>query len=235
MNSLKNILIIFFVRGHFLFMIQRSSHNWQTRSGGFDALNTRFLTFTEDYPVLSSIFNIDDFDVIMCNNYKKIGQNSLVSSFLDDYILERYWNDPLRYLSVFKGAKYVLSPDFSLLVGMPRPMQEWNVYRNRLVGYVWQSEGIKVIPTISWSDKLSFDFCFKGVEKNSVVAISNTGCRNDEQKKYFDAGFNEMIKQLEPSKIIFQCNKKYKEYYKHESIIFVDSFWDNKRKQLKTK
>lgn len=215
--------------------IQRSSHNWATRSGVFDALNTRFLTFTEDYPVLSSIFDIDDFNVVMCNNYKKIDGNSLVSSFLDDYILERYWNDPVRYLSVFKGAKYVMSPDFSLLIGMPIPMQMWNVYRNRLVGYVWQSEGIKVIPTISWSDRCSFDFCFNGIEKNSVVAISNTGCRNDEQKKYFDAGFNEMKKIINPTKIIFQCNKKYKEQYKDEKIIFVDSFWDNKRKQLKIK
>jgi hypothetical protein len=223
------------VRRHLLIMIQRSSHNWQTRSGVFDALNTRFLTFTEDYPVLSSIFNIDDFEVTMCNNYKKIGQNSLVSSFLDDYILERYWNDPIRYLSVFKGAKYVLSPDFSLLIGMPIPMQQWNVYRNRLVGYVWQSEGIKVIPTVSWSDYKSFDFCFNGIDKGSVVAISNTGCRNDEQKKYFDDGFNELIKKIQPSKIIFQCNKKYRHFYNEENIIIIESFWDNKRKQLKTK
>lgn len=214
---------------------QRSSHNWATRSGVFDALNTRFLTFTEDYPVLSSIFNIDDFKVIMCNNYKKIDENSLVSSFLDDYILERYWNDPTRYLSIFKRAKYVMSPDFSLLLGMPKPMQMWNVYRNRLVGYLWQGEGIKVIPTISWSDRNSFEFCFNGIEKNSVVSISNTGCRNDEQKKYFDSGFDEMVKIIEPSKIIFQCNKKYKEQYKDKNIVFIDSFWDNKRKQLKIK
>jgi hypothetical protein len=132
-------------------------------------------------------------------------------------------------------AKYVLSPDFSLLIGMPKPMQEWNVYRNRLVGYVWQCEGIKVIPTISWSDKSSFQFCFNGIEKNSVVAISNTGCRNDEQKKYFDEGFGEMIKRIEPRKIIFQCNKKYRSFYNDENIIFIESFWDNKRKQLKTK
>ena len=114
-------------------------------------------------------------------------------------------------------------------------MQEWNVYRNRLVGYVWQCEGIKVIPTISWSDKSSFQFCFNGIEKNSVVAISNTGCRNDEQKKYFDEGFGEMIKRIEPRKIIFQCNKKYRSFYNDENIIFIESFWDNKRKQLKTK
>lgn len=213
----------------------RSSNNWQTRSGVFDALNLRYLTFNDNYPVLSSIFNIDDFEVTMCNDCKKICQNSLVSSFLDDYILERYWNNPVKYIRLFKNAKYVLSPDFSLLVGMPKPMQQWNVYRNRLVGYVWQSEGIKVIPTVSWSDEISFDFCFEGVEIGSVVAVSNIGCRNEGHKEYFDKGFEEMIKRINPSKIIFQCNKKYKDFYKNENIIFLESYWDRKRKQLKTK
>jgi hypothetical protein len=211
-------------------MEHRSNHNWQTRSGVYDSLNLRYLTSNHDYPILSSIFNLTDFNVVMCNNYKKITSSSLVSFFVDDYILERYWNNPTRYLNIFKKAKYVLSPDFSLLVGMPKPMQQWNVYRNRLIGFIWQSEGIKVIPTISWSDYRSFDFCFEGVEKNSIVAISNIGCRNDEQKKYFDHGLNEMIKKINPGAVIFQCNKKYKEHYKHESFIFVDSYWDSKRK-----
>ena len=128
-----------------------------------------------------------------------------------------------------------MSPDYSLLLGMPKPMQMWNVYRNRLVGYVWQSTGINVIPTISWSDKNSFEYCFNGVGIGSVVAVSNIGCRNEENKYYFDAGFEELKNRINPTKIIFQCNKKYKEYYKDERIIFVDSFWDNKRKQFKNK
>jgi hypothetical protein len=103
------------------------------------------------------------------------------------------------------------------------------------VGYVWRSAGINVIPTISWSDKNSFEYCFEGVEIGSVVAVSNIGCRNEEHKYFFDAGFNEMIQRIKPKKILFQCNKKYKENYKDEKIIFVDSFWDNKRKQLKNK
>ena len=42
-----------------------------------------------------------------------------------------------------------------------------------------------------------------------------------------------MIKRLKPKNIIFQCNNQFKQYYTDEKIIFVDSFWDNKRKQLK--
>ena len=211
-------------------MNERSFHNWQTKGGVYDALNLSYVNFNDDYPVLSSIFNIDSFDVVICNNYKKIMSDSLISTFVDDNILERYWNNPIKYVSIFNKAKYVLSPDFSLFIGMARPMQQWNVYRNRLVGYIWQSESIKVIPTISWSDKSSFDFCFKGVEKGSIVAVSNIGCRNEVQKDYFDNGFNEMIRQINPSKIIFQCNNKYRESYRLPEVIFINSFWDKIRK-----
>ena len=216
-------------------MKQRSSHNWKTKSGGWDSLNTELIDFYLDYPVLSSMLQVYSFQLVICNNYNAITEQSLISTFVDDYILERYWNAPKKYIEYFKKAKYVMSPDYSLLLGMPKPMQMWNVYRNRLVGHVWQSAGINVIPTISWSDKNSFEYCFNGIGIGSIVAVSNIGCVNEEKKYYFDAGFEELKNRINPTKILFQCNKKYKEHYKDERIIFVDSFWDNKRKQLKNK
>ena len=122
-------------------MKQRSSDNWKSKSGSWDSLNTELIDFYLDYPILSSILQVNEFQVVMCNNYKAITEESLISTFADDYILERYWNDPNKYIEYFKKAKYVMSPDYSLLIGMPKPMQMWNVYRNRLVGYVWQSAG----------------------------------------------------------------------------------------------
>jgi hypothetical protein len=211
-------------------MNERSFHNWQTKSGVYDALNLSYVDFDEDYPVLSSIQDLTNFNVVSCNNYKGMTGDSLVSTFVYDSILERFWNNPMKYVDIFNKVKYVLSPDFSLLIGMPRPVQQWNVYRNRLIGYIWQRAGINIIPTISWSDDSSFEFCFRGVGLSSIVAVSNIGCRNEKQKEYFDNGFNEMIRQISPSKIIFQCNKKYKESYQRPEIIFIDSYWDKKRK-----
>lgn len=214
-------------------MKQRSSHNWKTKSGGWDTLNTALINFTEDYPILSSMLYVFDYQLVVCNNYKSITSKSMVSMFVDDYILERYWNDPTKYINYFKNVKYLMSPDFTIYVDMPQPMQMWNVYRNRLVGYVWQSAGINVIPTISWGDVNTFDFCFEGVEYGSIVAISNIGCRNEEHKRYFDNGFVEMQKRINPKQIVFLCNKKYKKDYHQENIVFIDSFWDLKRKQNK--
>lgn len=211
-------------------MLTRSCGNWKTRSGTFDSLNTKYIDFESDYPNLNGNFNSNKFNVVICNNYKEINSDSLVSMFVDDYILERFWNNPLKYVNIFSKAKYVMTPDFSLLFGMPKPMQEWNVFRNRLVGYLWQKNAINIIPTVSWSDSSSFDYCFKGIKKGSIVAISNIGCRNEDHKKYFDNGLNELITKINPAKIIFQCNKKYRESYKSDIFIFLESYWDKKRK-----
>lgn len=98
-------------------------------------------------------------------------------------------------------------------------MQIWNVYRNRLLGQFWQSEGLNVIPTISWSDESSFDFCFDGIAKNSVVAISTVGSfKNEESKKMFYNGFKEMVKRLEPNKILVYGENKID--YNKEKIIY---------------
>jgi len=210
-------------------MQTRSSDNWNSAGGSLDSLNIRFIDFEGDYPEIGDQYDVKNYQVSIANNYKTINEESLVSMFIDDYLLDRFWNSPIKYLDIFKKAKYVMSPDFSLLVGMPTPMQKWNVYRNRLVAHVWQQNGIKIIPTISWSDYSSFEFCFNGIKDGSVVAISNTGCRREEHKKYFDDGLNELIERIKPLKILFQCNKRYRESYKSDIFIFLDSYWDKKR------
>ena len=63
-----------------------------------------------------------------------------------------------------------------------------------------------MIPTVGWGDESTFDFCFEGIEKGSVVAVSaymasEHGNRKD-QKEWFLAGYNEMLRRIEPEKII---------------------------------
>lgn len=58
-----------------------------------------------------------------------------------------------------------------------------------------------VIPTVTWSTPESFDFCFEGIEKHSIVAIGMIGCKRS--KEDFLLGYNEMIKRIEPSAIIY--------------------------------
>ena len=85
-------------------------------------------------------------------------------------------------------------------------MQLYNVFRNRWCGAYWASKGIRVIPTVNWGDESTFDFCFEGIEKGSVVAVSTYMAsehnNRKDQKEWFLAGYNEMLRCIEPEKII---------------------------------
>lgn len=209
-------------------MQTRSSKNWNYKSGTWDSLNTELINFETDYPTLSSTPLNKGFEVTMCNDYKSFAPNKLVSMFIDDYVLERFWNKPLNYIERFKGCLATMTPDFSMLIGMPKPLQMFNVYRNRFVGHVWQQAGVNVIPTICWSDKASFEYCFEGVAVGSTVAVSNTGCLTDKHLSFFDAGYSAMIDRLKPKQIVFQCRKTLQNNYQESNVLFINGFFDQK-------
>lgn len=66
---------------------------------------------------------------------------------------------------MLKKYECVFTPDYSLYADMPIPMLIWNTYRSRFLGAYYQAEGVKIIPTVSWSLENSFDFCFAGLPK----------------------------------------------------------------------
>lgn len=62
-------------------------------------------------------------------------------------------------LEKLKQYYALLSPDFSMFTNMPIALQIESVFKNRWCGAYWQSKGLKVIPTVSWGDERSFEFC----------------------------------------------------------------------------
>lgn len=123
--------------------------------------------------------------------------------FIDDYQFERLWNSPEAYLELIRGFDSVLTPDFSLYMDMPLPMQAWNEYRRRALGRYWQRNGITVIPTLSWSVPESYGFCFGGLPDHSTYATSTVGVkRSDEAMAVWVDGMDEAIKRLDPERIL---------------------------------
>lgn len=100
-----------------------------------------------------------------------------------------------------------MTPDFSLYTDFPKAIQIYNHYRKHWIGAFLQSWGISVIPTIAWSDKESFKWCFDGTPKDSIVAVSSVGTQKaKDTKKMFLQGWEAMIENLHPKKIIFYGN-----------------------------
>lgn len=209
-------------------MRTKTSDNWKFRSGTWDALKTSYIDF-EDYPLIGSPITIEqETETILCINHNKINHNSLVNMFVDDYRLERYWNRIDYYANIFKQAKYVMTPDFSALFGMPEDMIKWNIYRNRLIGHVYEKKGIKVIPTITWTNENSYSYICKGIKHKSTIAVSNIGARNDLAIGIFNAGLQEVIKQVNPTQVIICSNNKYKDMYQDKLFYHIKPFWDGR-------
>jgi hypothetical protein len=213
-------------------MDTRTSKYWQSKPGSFDVCKTFYIDFEEDYPLINC--QKLEFDtVVNCNDTKHYSPTSLISTYLDDYHLERYWNRLEHYIPRMAAAAGAMSPNYSMLIGMPDPMLRWQTYRSRFVGYIWQKAGVNVVPTICWSDKKCFSYCFEGVAKNSIVAVSSIGMTNDTQLPYFMDGYNAMIETLEPKEIIFMASKKYRHLFQATNIRWINSHFETRRQQIK--
>ena len=85
----------------------------------------------------------------------------------------------------------------------PVAIQIYNHYRKHWIGAYLQDEGIQVIPTISWGEAQSFEWCFDGEPVGGTVAISSVGCMNSRYKKQlFLMGYQEMMQRLKPEQIL---------------------------------
>ena len=126
-----------------------------------------------------------------------------VHFYIHDYQFSQILTSTKRYVDKLKQFDGVITPDCSMLIGQAQCLQQTNTYFNRAVGLYLQRQGIPVIPNIRWSDEKSFNFCFLGVPRHSIVCISTHGCiRSKKQKRQFKSGLTEMLNQLEPSSVI---------------------------------
>ena len=127
-----------------------------------------------------------------------------VHFFIDDYLFQRTWNDPCRYAHLLSGYQAVMTPDFSMFTDYPVVVQLYNHWRKHQLGAYWQSLGLTVIPSICWSDHDSYAWCFDGEPVGGTVAVSSVGTqKNSLARTLFLDGYAEMMRRLQPEKIIF--------------------------------
>lgn len=168
-------------------------------------------------------------------NYAKTSQNkdTGIHFYIDDYQFERLWNSPEEYIDILSEYECILSPDFSLYMDMPRAMKIWNIYRSRMIGQFYQQYGIKVIPTISWAEKETFEFCFDGIPKRSIVSISTIGVkRSKEAMQIWKDGVDEMIKRIQPSAILIYGGKVDYDYGDIKVIYFENKVTERMKEMI---
>ena len=152
--------------------------------------------------------------------YQKYG----VHFFVDDYRFEGIYDQPQRSFKRLSQYSFLLSPDHSQYANMKPWRQIESVAHNRWVGAWWQSRGLKVVATISWSTPSSFEYSFEGVEEHAPVAVGMIGSK--QSRFNFMRGYDAMLERLNPS-VIICLGKPYDEM--RGNLIVVDYMASRKK------
>jgi len=109
------------------------------------------------------------------------------------------WHKPYEALNRLKQYKGVITPDFSTYQDMPDPIKRYNTYRMRAFGYWLNQNGVKIINNVRFGSPETYDYCFSGIPKNSIICIGTIGCVKRKKDWYrLEQGLDELIRRLSP-------------------------------------
>lgn len=170
--------------------------NW-----GKDAFDIPFIE--RDYLPISLMGS--DIFLINPNNVSKNDSDKgrkIVHSFLFDNLLEKEYENPMKFIQKISGYYGATSLDFSMHPGMNRWSIIQAVAKSRWFGRYLQSYGIKVYPTVGWVDEDTYDICFLGLRDGSIFFISTLGVNNEECRALFLKGLRELRRRFPNSRQI---------------------------------
>jgi hypothetical protein len=181
---------------------------WQIKDYDFEA--DRAKGITNEYPIVEGVKSIPETLVLFGTESKNENlKNSELKSihfFQHDYLFEptiRSEKKATKKIEIFKKYQSIILPDCSIYTNLPLPVQQYQTYKSRAFGVFLKNNGVSIIPSVRWGDKYSWDFCFEGIIKKSLLATGTlSALGTSDNKKNFHAGFIEMVNRLEPISLI---------------------------------
>lgn len=130
-------------------------------------------------------------------------KDALVVFYEPDLNFARVLHNPKRYVDPLRRCACVVGPDFSQKIGMNSFICFSNNWWNKVLTAYYQSQGVRMIPNVTWSTPSSYDYAFAGIPKHSVIAINCTGIKGNHAAMYlWRKGYEQVLKILEPILII---------------------------------
>lgn len=151
--------------------------------------------------------------------------DAYIHFYIDDHKFDGpqgIWNKPEKALERLKKFKGVITPDFSTNVDFPVALKIYNTHRMRTFGNYLINNGINVINNVRWSEPDSYEYCFAGIPKHSIVSIGTIGCIKEKVNwTFYQQGLDEMINRIEPKAILVygSCPDKFFKKHKDNGII----------------
>ncbi len=128
--------------------------------------------------------------------------------YVHDFKYGEILTNTKKYDEIISQFAGIITPDPTITIGMPHCIQAAATYMNRAIGYYEQQRGIPVIPNVRWGDSSTYDFCFLGIPKHSIVAISTHGAiakdasNQNFLRRVFKEGLMKMLEILEPTDVL---------------------------------
>jgi len=188
------------------------SKNNSKRKGCKDVFNSFLVAFATyaglfEIPVITPCYDIPNKLISFSKCISSKDYNFWVHFYEDDYLFERLWGNPKRYLHILQRYNGVILPDWSLYRDMPFVMQLWNIYRSRAIGTWLQKNGVTVIPNLRYGDKRTYKICCDGLSKGGVIAVGSHGTiKNKEDRRIFVEGLSFIVNYLRPDTIVVYGN-----------------------------
>lgn len=156
-----------------------------------------------EFPVIRATYKIPNRLIPFSKALSSNDYDQWVHFYEDDYLFEKLWDNPQKYLDILKRFNGVILPDFSLYRDMPLVMQLWNIYRSRAIGHWLQENGITVIPNIRYGDKRTYKCCCDGIDTHCVIAVGSHGTlKSKVDRKIFVNGLESVVSRLHPTVIV---------------------------------
>ena len=162
-------------------------------------------------------------------------KGNVIGFFVDDRRFEVVWNNAVLVLNKFKEIrpKALMAPNFSLWADEPLPYQIMSWYKTQWCARYWQEAGFDIIPTLNWSSKKSFEFCFLGLPQSiPLVAIQCRNIRTEKEKRRFLEGLLKAKEVLNFKKCVCYGEgiNKFKEFLVGLDYCTIRS-WNDKKKE----
>lgn len=134
---------------------------------------------------------------------QEVRVESLVHGYVSDQKLARLAQNPTRYINQFSEYMATIAPDFSLLAGMALHERILSIWLSRAVAAHFQSRGLRVIPTLRWSDFDDLELTLTGLPTDSTIAFSSQGiARDNGLMDIVRRGLPDVLEELKPSRFI---------------------------------
>lgn len=136
-------------------------------------------------------------------------RSGFVHFFEDDANIERFWNNPKRYLPRLMQFDGAISPDFSVCYDFPNAIKVNNTYRNLASGFWLQSQGIQVIPNVR-CEPHNVEWSLPAFPHGSTIAFgARASIKRAKDRSIFVSMVKAAVDELRPNAIIWYGSDAY--------------------------